>query len=114
LRSLATSVAESSLDLEELAGAPAEELPDEELAKRLLAHPGVGPYAAAHITLLVGRYSPLILDSWTRPTYARLAGKKVVSDRTIARRFHRYGRYAGLAFWLFLTRDWVIEDRHAG
>jgi hypothetical protein len=24
-------------------------------------------------------------------------------------RFRRYGRYAGLAFWLYLTREWVPE-----
>ncbi len=30
-----------------------------------------------------------------------------VADATIARRFRPYGDHAGLAFWLFLTRDWV-------
>jgi hypothetical protein len=33
-----------------------------------------------------------------------------MSDGAIERRFKRYGPYAGLAFWLFLTRDWVPED----
>jgi hypothetical protein len=54
----------------------------------------------------LGRYSRLILDSWTRPKYARVNGRKA-ADRTIERRFRRYGDYAGLAFWLYLTRDWV-------
>jgi 3-methyladenine DNA glycosylase/8-oxoguanine DNA glycosylase len=108
LGSLAASVAEGSLDLEELSSAPREEVPDEEVAARLLALPGVGPYAAAHVMMLVGRYSPLILDSWTRPKYARVNGRKA-SDAAIERRFRRYGPYAGLAFWLYLTRDWV-ED----
>jgi N-glycosylase/DNA lyase len=108
LRSLATSVAEGSLDLEVLSSAPREELPDEEVAARLLALPGVGPYAAAHVMMLVGRYSPLILDSWTRPKYASVNGRKA-SDATIERRFRRYGPYAGLAFWLYLTRDWVPD-----
>jgi 3-methyladenine DNA glycosylase/8-oxoguanine DNA glycosylase len=107
-RALADVVASGELDLEELATAPAEELPDEEVAARLLAIPGVGPYAAAHIMMLVGRYSPLILDSWTRPKYARVNGRKA-SDKTIERRFRRYGPYAGLAFWLYLTRDWVDD-----
>jgi 3-methyladenine DNA glycosylase/8-oxoguanine DNA glycosylase len=89
-------------------------LPDDEVAAQLQALPGVGPYAAAHIMLMLGRYDRLILDSWTRPTYARLLGKKrSVSDRTIERRFKRYGRYAGLAFWLFLTRDWLADDAPA-
>jgi N-glycosylase/DNA lyase len=103
LRSLAESVAEGQLDLEALNDP---ELTDDEVAERLLALPGCGPYAAAHIMMLLGRYSRLVLDSWTRPTYARLRGRKA-ADRTIERRFSRYRDYAGLAFWLYLTRSWV-------
>jgi 3-methyladenine DNA glycosylase/8-oxoguanine DNA glycosylase len=106
LKSLAKSVASGTLDLEALAND--RELDDDEVAARLLELPGVGPYAAAHIMMLIGRYSRLVLDSWTRPTYARLNGRKA-SDAGIERRFRRYGEYAGLAFWLYLTRDWV-ED----
>ncbi len=103
LRSLAEDVAEGRLDLEALNDP---ELSDEEVADRLLALPGCGPYATAHIMMLLGRYSRLVLDSWTRPTYARLRGRKA-ADRTIERRFRPYRDYAGLAFWLYLTRDWV-------
>ena len=110
LQALALSVAEGSLDLERLAVASPEELPDDDLAKLLLALPGVGPYAAAHIMMLIGRHSRLILDSWTRPKYARVNGGRKATDRQIERRFRRYGRYAGLAFWLYLTRDWVEES----
>jgi 3-methyladenine DNA glycosylase/8-oxoguanine DNA glycosylase len=105
LRSLATAVAAGRLDLEALNDP---ELPDDEVAARLLALPGCGPYATAHMMMLLGRYSRLILDSWTRPKYARLNGRKA-SDKTIERRFRRYRDYAGLAFWLYLTRDWVEE-----
>jgi N-glycosylase/DNA lyase len=59
--------------------------------------------------MLLGRYSRLILDSWTRPKYAKLNGRKATDDQ-IARRFRRYGRYTGLAFWLYLTQDWVKEE----
>ena len=107
-RSLAESVAVGELDLEELDRASPDEISDEEVAARLLALPGVGPYAAAHIMMLIGRYTPLVLDSWTRPKYARVNGRKA-SDKTIERRFRRYGPYAGLAFWLYLTRDWVDD-----
>jgi N-glycosylase/DNA lyase len=108
LKTLATEVAEGTLDLEEL-NDPG--LPDDEAAARLLALPGVGPYAAAHVMLTsLGRYSRLVLDSWTRPTYRKLSGaKSVLKDATIERRFRRYGDWAGLAFWLYLTRGWV-ED----
>jgi 3-methyladenine DNA glycosylase/8-oxoguanine DNA glycosylase len=84
-------------------------MPVEEIEARLLALPGVGPYAAAHVMLTsLGRYSRLVLDSWTRPTYAKLAGRKA-TDTTIERKFRRYGDFAGLAFWLLLTRSWVPE-----
>jgi N-glycosylase/DNA lyase len=106
LRALADDVASGTLDLEELNDP---ELPVDEVEARLLALPGVGPYAAAHVMLTsLGRYSRLVLDSWTRPTYARLNGRKA-ADRTIERKFRRYGDYAGLAFWLLLTRSWVPE-----
>jgi 3-methyladenine DNA glycosylase/8-oxoguanine DNA glycosylase len=109
LLSLARSVASGEVDLEVLAGTSAAGLSDDEVEARLLALPGVGPYAAAHIMMLLGRYSRLILDSWTRPKYARLVGRRTVTDAAIERRFRRFGPYAGLAFWLFLTRDWVEE-----
>ncbi len=109
LRALAESVATGAVDLEPLATRTPDELPDEEVAAELLALPGVGPYAAAHVMMMLGRYSRLILDSWTRPKYARLTGGRPKKDSTIERRFRRFGPYAGLAFWLFLTRDWVDD-----
>jgi hypothetical protein len=61
--------------------------------------------------MLLGRYGRLILDSWTRPTYARLAQRKTVKDTTIERRFRRYKDFAGLAFWLYITREWVPDPQ---
>jgi 3-methyladenine DNA glycosylase/8-oxoguanine DNA glycosylase len=110
LKTLAADVAAGAVDLEHLRTAAADDLPDEEVAARLLALPGVGPYAAAHVMMLLGRHSRLILDSWTRPKYARLNGGLEADDRQIEKRFKRYGPYAGLAFWLFLTRDWVEDS----
>ena len=108
LRAIAAAVADGSIDLEELDGRS--DLPDDEVAARLLALPGIGPYAAAHVMMLLGRYGRLILDSWTRPKYSQLTSGRTIGDKTIQRRFRRYRDFAGLAFWLFLTRDWV-EDQ---
>jgi 3-methyladenine DNA glycosylase/8-oxoguanine DNA glycosylase len=113
LRSLGCMAASGEIDLEAWRAAPASELPDGELEKRLLALPGVGPYAAAHVMMLFGRHSRLVLDSWTRPTYARLLGRKAVSDRTIERRFARYGPFAGLAFWMTLWRGRLASTEEA-
>jgi 3-methyladenine DNA glycosylase/8-oxoguanine DNA glycosylase len=115
LAALARKVADGELDLEAFATATPEMLPDTELERELLALPGVGPYAAAHIMMTLGRHSRLILDSWTRPKYARLVGRKrPMPDRQIGRRFRPYGEYAGLAFWLFVTRDWVEDGSGEG
>jgi 3-methyladenine DNA glycosylase/8-oxoguanine DNA glycosylase len=112
LQALAESVASGELDLEALGASSTDGLPDEEVEAELLSLPGVGPYAAAHIMMMLGRYSRLILDSWTRPKYAEVNGRKA-KDSTIERRFRRYGPYAGLAFWLLLTRDWVEDEETA-
>jgi 3-methyladenine DNA glycosylase/8-oxoguanine DNA glycosylase len=108
LRALASSIAREG-DLEGLAR-PGSLLSDDDVEARLLALPGIGPYGSAHIMLTLGRYSRLILDSWTRPTYQRLRrARRPVSDAGIVRRFRPYGPWAGLAFWCFLTRSWVPE-----
>jgi N-glycosylase/DNA lyase len=104
-RALAAGEAEGRLQLDSLLDP---ELSDDEVAARLLALPGVGPYATAQMMMLLGRYSRLILDSWSRPKYAKVTGHDA-SDQLIERRFERYKQYAGLAFWLYVTRDWVAE-----
>jgi 3-methyladenine DNA glycosylase/8-oxoguanine DNA glycosylase len=106
VRTIAREVAQSSLDLESLME---QRYTDAEVEERLLALPGIGPYGAAHVMQLLGRHRQLVLDSWTRPKFRRLAGKKRAADSTIRRAFARYGKYSGLAFWLYLTRDWIEE-----
>ena len=107
LKALAADVARGSLDLERLR--PEFGMGDREVEEQLLALPGVGPYACAHIMMLLGRYHRLILDSWTRPAYLRVTGKRRASDRSMERTFRPYGAFAGLAFWLTITRGWVPD-----
>jgi 3-methyladenine DNA glycosylase/8-oxoguanine DNA glycosylase len=107
LRRLAESVAGGELDLEALGD---HSLSATVVRERLLEIDGVGPYAAAHVMMLLGRYRPLILDSWTRPTYRRLSGRPRVTDSGIVRAFARYREFAGLAFWLTLTQHWVTDS----
>lgn len=104
LRALADDVASGELDLEQLRD-PA--LPDQEVAERLLRIAGVGEYAMAHMMMLLGRYQRLILDSWTRPKYRRVSGHPRITDKGMERAFRRYRQFAGLAFWLMLTEDWL-------
>jgi 3-methyladenine DNA glycosylase/8-oxoguanine DNA glycosylase len=104
LVAIADDVACERVDLEALCE-PA--LDDQEVAERLLSINGVGPYAMAHMMMLLGRYRPLILDSWTRPKYRTVSGRPRITDKGIERAFRRYREFAGLAFWLTLTEDWI-------
>jgi 3-methyladenine DNA glycosylase/8-oxoguanine DNA glycosylase len=97
LHALASGVGAGGFELEEL-GVRAG-LPDDEVASRLLALPGIGPYGAAHLMMLLGRHSRLILDSWTRAKDAQVFGRKA-SDASVERRFRRYRIFSGLAFGL--------------
>jgi 3-methyladenine DNA glycosylase/8-oxoguanine DNA glycosylase len=81
------------------------------LRKEVLALPGVGPYVAENILKFLGRPDGLALDSWMRAKYARLYHDgRPISDKTIARRCAAVGRWAGLALWFDLTRDWFDDD----
>ena len=81
------------------------------LRKEMLSLPGAGPYVAENLLKMLGRPDGLALDSWMRGQYAKLYhGGRAVSDRTIARRYARMGKWAGLAAWLDLTREWLDGD----
>lgn len=99
---IARDVAEGRLDLEALrdGGDP------EALRDRLLALPGIGPYAADNLLRLMGGYGYLGLDSWCRGRLKQLYPRARDADAFARRRYRRYGRWAGLAMWLELTRAW--------
>jgi 3-methyladenine DNA glycosylase/8-oxoguanine DNA glycosylase len=106
--SIARDVAAGRIDLEALRVSGRY---DDEAAEALLSSlPGIGPYGVAHVMQLLGRHRRLVLDSWTRPKFLRLSGKRQATDTTIRRAFARYGEHAGLAFWLYLTHDWVEAE----
>jgi 3-methyladenine DNA glycosylase/8-oxoguanine DNA glycosylase len=88
----------------------AKDLSTEELYKKLTALKGIGPYAAENLLKLLGHYDHLGLDSWSRKKFAEIHrnGRKV-SDRTINRRYNKFGRWAGLVFWLEMTKEWYFE-----
>ncbi|MHB8799750.1 MAG: DNA-3-methyladenine glycosylase family protein [Thermoanaerobaculia bacterium] len=104
LRAFAARVAGGALDLAAWEDAA---LPDEELAARIRSEKGFGPYAAETLLRLLGRHGRLGLDSWSRKKVAELRfGGRAVKDARVERLYAPFGRYAGLAFWLDVTRDW--------
>jgi 3-methyladenine DNA glycosylase/8-oxoguanine DNA glycosylase len=85
-------------------------LPDEEVEKEIRAEKGFGPYAADTMGRLLGRHRKLGLDTWSRKKVATLRFRgRAVKDVRVVRFYAPFGRHAGLAFWLDMTRDWHEE-----
>lgn len=95
---LSSSVAAGDLDLESLLD-PAP--PTETVKKRLLAIKGVGPYAAATLLALLGRYDDLGIDTAFRDfVRQRYFGGQVVPDEQAKAVYTGWGRWRYLAYWL--------------
>ena len=104
LCAFATRVASGDLDLATWED-PA--LPDTAVIERIRAEKGFGPYAAETLLRLLGHHGHLGLDSWSRKKVAELRFRgRAVKDARVARLYAPFGRFAGLAFWLDVTRDW--------
>ena len=102
---LARELAEARLDLETLKD---RSLPTEEVEARLRSLRGIGPYAAANMLMLLGRYDHIPVDSWFRATVRRawFEGREV-PDRELLAAFERFRPYRTLA-WRF--HDWRGAD----
>jgi len=73
----------------------------------ILEEHGFGPYAAEGLLRILGRHEYFAIDSWVRMKYRQLhPGPAKSVDRSIARRYARFGDHKGLAMWLELTADW--------
>jgi 3-methyladenine DNA glycosylase/8-oxoguanine DNA glycosylase len=101
---LARRVESGKLDLAAWEGGQA---PAVAVREAILGEHGFGPYAAEGLLRILGRHEYLAIDSWVRKQYRRLhPGPAKAVDRSIARRYARFGDYKGLALWLELTREW--------
>ncbi len=104
LRAFAGRVASGELDL---ATWEDPSRSDREVMDLVRAEKGFGPYAAETLLRLLGHHGHLGLDSWSRKKVAALRFRgRAVKDARVARLYAPFGRFAGLAFWLDVTRDW--------
>jgi N-glycosylase/DNA lyase len=111
LYQIASAVASGDLDLESLRR---ERMDGEELTRRLRALPGVGPYAAAGLQTLLGRYDRLAIDTACRKMFAeRHRRGRRASDRSIAKHYERFGDYRGLVLWVELARHYQAAGQIA-
>jgi 3-methyladenine DNA glycosylase/8-oxoguanine DNA glycosylase len=98
---LARRVASGSLDLESLKAA---KIATGELRQRLLGIRGVGPYAAANLLMILGRYDAIPVDSWAMKMVSQewYEGQPV-GPAEVEAAFERWGEWKGLAYWFW---DW--------
>lgn len=83
------------------------DVPADRVREAIVSEHGFGPYAAEGLLRILGRHDFLALDSWVRKQYRNLhPGPVKTVDRSIARRYARFGEHKGLALWLELTAPW--------
>lgn len=94
---LAEGVASGRIVLETLAAGVAS---SEEALKRYRTLPGVGPYGAAHMLAMDGRHDYIAVDTEFRKfVREKYHGGRAVSDKTMLRRYARWGEWKYLAYW---------------
>ena len=97
IHSLATGIADGSIDMKAMSD-PSQST--EELFKSYRELPGIGPYGAAHLLAMDGRHDFIAVDTeFRRFVRERYHGGRAVSDRTMLRRYAKWGRWKYLAYW---------------
>jgi 3-methyladenine DNA glycosylase/8-oxoguanine DNA glycosylase len=101
LLKLARDVASGRTDLEALID-PGTALPTPELRKRLLALPGIGPYAAAALLAMLGRHDFIPIDTEAVSAVSNFFyGGTKVGEKEINAVFERWGKHKALAYWFW-------------
>ncbi len=97
--SLAQDVASGRLDLEALKD---QNLHTEKVRETLLAIKGVGPYAAASLLALLGRFDDVPIDSWARTLVSRhWYDGEPVTKAQVREAFADWGSWKALAYWFW-------------
>jgi 3-methyladenine DNA glycosylase/8-oxoguanine DNA glycosylase len=104
---IATSIVNGSLELEAWQD---ENVTADELRKRLLSLPGIGPYGAACLMLYLGKPEHVNADSWARTLVGKELGRPV-TDAEARAFFENYGEWRGLVytFYAWKTAETLSE-----
>lgn len=82
----------------------------EELEAEILELPGIGPYAAAHVLAVLGRYDRIGLDTvfrgFVKKKYFPKA-RKPPTDKRMLKIYDKWGEWRALAYWFDL---WYSQE----
>ncbi len=107
IHALARGIVDGSINLARIAD-PSQST--EELFASYRTLPGIGPYGAAHLLAMDGRHDFIAVDSeFRRFVRERHHKGRRVSDRTMLRRYAKWGRWKYLAYWSELWKS-VADD----
>ncbi len=87
---------------------------DDAVRQRLEELPGIGPYAAANIMQLLGRYSVLALDTESVRHGREIlgfGGESAKISRRVAQHYERFGEHKFRSYWLDL---WTFYEARRG
>lgn len=99
LLKLARDVASGRVDLDDLKDRT---LPTLEVRKRLIALPGIGPYAAAALLALLGRHDFIPVDTEAVSAVSKhFYGGRKVGEKEINAVFAHWGEHKALAYWFW-------------
>jgi endonuclease III len=110
MHALASGIVDGSIDLESIR---APEQSTEELFASYRELPGIGPYGAAHLLAMDGRHDFIAVDTeFRRFVRERYHGGRKIADKTMLRRYAKWGRWKYLAYWSEIW-DSLVSDRPA-
>ena len=101
VHTIATAIAAGTLDLEAWQTEP---IAADDLRKRLLSLPGIGPYGAACLMLYLGRPEHVNSDSVARARLSRELGRPV-TDKEVHIFFEAHGEWRGLVYNFYPWRE---------
>lgn len=102
LSNLAQGIASGDLDVESWRDGS---LQTDELYRQIMGLKGFGPYAAAIVMKLLGRFDRLAIDTSARSAFAHLHNDgQPPADRQIKAHYQPYGQWQGLVMWMDLIR----------
>jgi N-glycosylase/DNA lyase len=82
-----------------------------DLYKKMRQVKGFGDYAVSNLLKLLGRYDNMGADSWSRQKFYDKHHKgKAVEDKKIQTYYKKYSKWAGLFFWMDVSKDWYEKE----
>ena len=82
-----------------------------DLYKKMRQIKGFGDYAVSNLLKLLGRYDNMGADSWSSQKFSqKYTNGKPVDSKKIQSHYKKYGKWAGLFFWMDVTEDWYKQD----